>query len=484
MVKNKDSIKIFAPEDLFPSERAYRQLSAIIQDNRIRKPVLGLIDIHDKKGNDFPTGIVVASPDHIFPQLMVSGPNCGMRMITTPLHLKGFGDDDINRLFTDLSKTLHTSSFLGSRLSDQEIMDIMLLGANWVYRKFPGQGDESANIELNGNAFSGVRVDEEMIHAAVPKTVIDISKHRMGILGRGNHFLELQVVDTIFDKALADSFSLSNGQLVFLMHSGSGGLGAILSHLYSPNSFEARELKMHALMLAEWLKSLGHTKRRNYIKNMLNYIIHKKTPLFGLQEGSELANLYLTAIRASSNFGYANRTYIGMQIKESFARCTGANRRDAKTLYDVSHMSINKESHNGEFLWIHRTGGVRALSSGVLPDDDIFKKTGVPVLLPGSMGSSTYVCVSLDSNSKSLYSVSHGAGRISKSEIEASSCDREELLDYMNSLSVKLYGGNSKNIIKQDPRCFKNMDKAVSYLETEGLTKKVARLKPVAVLKG
>ena len=306
MIKD-NGIEIFTSKELMPSERAIRQLGKIALDERIRKPVLGLVDIHDKKGNDFPTGVVAASATHIFPQLMVSGPNCGMCMITTPILRDSFEENDVDNLYDHFSKEIHISSFLGERLSGEDIVEVIMSGASWVGKMYPDSKVDVKNIELQGNAFSGIDIDEGIIREAIPESIINLSRHRMGILRKGNHFLELQVVEKIFDESIAESFSIRENGLCFLLHSGSGGFGAIVSHLYSPKTFASREIKMHAFIIAEWFKSIGKTKRRRYIKKMYSHALKKGAPLFGLEEGSDLADIYLTAIMASSNFAYANR---------------------------------------------------------------------------------------------------------------------------------------------------------------------------------
>jgi len=481
---NNNGIKIIAENDLMPSERAISQLEEIARDERVKKPVLGLVDIHDKKENDYPTGMVTVSNNHIFPQLMLSGPNCGMRMITTPISQDMFSEKDIDNLFRRLSEKIYINPLLGERLSKREIIDVIKTGASWVENKYHNTDADVKNIESQGNAFRGIDIDEKTIREALPKSIIDISRYRMGIMGTGNHFFELQVVEEVFDERAANLFSVKEGNFCFLMHSGSGGFGAMVNHLYSPRTFSSRDKKMHTFVIVEWLKSFFNNKRRKYLIEMFRHSINKENHLFGLEEGTDLADILLTSIRAAHNFGYANRAFIAMKIKEVISQQYGIKQEALKTLYDVSHMSINKEVHDNEYLWVHRTGAVRALSAAALPEDSSFKQTGTPIFLPGSMGDATYICVSTDNNSRTYFSAGHGAGRLPEDRIGRRSMNRNELVAYLEDNSVKLYRGNTKRIIKQDPRCFKDIHGTVEYLEECKLARKVARLKPVAVLKG
>lgn len=241
---------------------------------------------------------------------------------------------------------------------------------------------------------------------------------------------------------------------------------------------------MSAYVAAEWFRSMFDPVRRRYIKKVVDHIINGKKGLFGLEAGSEEAELYLTAIRASANFAYANRAFISRNIRRSASESLGIEPKEIKTLYDLSHMSIEKETYGDGAVWVHRTGGVRALPPGLLPEGSVFKETGTPVFLPGSMGSATYIGVATEKNKETFYSVSHGTGRLPEDKIKARAENREELVKYLKERSITLYKGEQKRIVKQDPRCFKDVDKAAGYLEDSRFLKKVAKMRPIAVLKG
>jgi tRNA-splicing ligase RtcB len=479
-----NNIKLLVNDALFPSRRAIEQLTKISGDDRVFKPVVALSDIHDKEDNDYPTGVVVASERHIFPEIMVSGPNCGMRVIGTGLDYQDINERGIDKLFSSFVDNIRTKSLMGEPLKDSDVFGIFKKGAKWAVNKYGIPEEEINNIEFNGNAFGGADITEKDIERSVPSDIIRVAKYRLGLLGGGNHFLEMQRVGKIFDGTKAESLGLKLNNICFFIHSGSGGVGAAVSHIYSPRSLGSREIKMHAFVYAQWLKFLFNSNKRRYIKKIAEHVVSGKSRLFALEENSAEAVQYLTAINCAANFAYANRTYMAHQIRKIVSGQFNIKEKEVRTVYDVSHMSIRKESFKNKPLWIHRTGAVRAYPAEALDSRSSYKYTGEPIFLPSSMGGCTYVCVSTLKNDITYFSMGHGAGRLSRDRITHIPKDREELCRELESNSVKLYKGLSRKIVKQSPSCFKDIEATIKYLEGEGLIKVVAKLEPIGVLKG
>ncbi len=357
-------------------------------------------------------------------------------------------------------------------------------GAKWVIDKYDIPKDEINNLEMNGNAFTCAEITEKDIEQSIPSDILHIAKYRLGLLGGGNHFLEMQHVAEVFDSAKAESLGLKTNKLCFFIHTGSGGVGAAISHIYSPRSFKSREMKMHAFVYGQWLKSFFNKNRREYIKKIASHIKSRKKCLFALEENSAKANQYLTAINCAANFAYANRTHITNQVREIISKQFNIKGEDVKTIYDASHMSIRREPFKDKQLWVHRAGAVRAYPSGLLPARSPYRDTGEPIFLPSSMGGCTYVCVSTLKNDVTYFSMGHGVGRLSDDKITHIPKDREELCRELASNSIKLYKGLSRKIVKQSPSCFKDIEVTIKYLEGEGLIRVVAKLEPTGVLKG
>ncbi|MBF0215753.1 MAG: RtcB family protein [Candidatus Omnitrophica bacterium] len=479
----RDKVAIYTPDELMPSERALVQLALIASDKRIASPVVGLIDIHDKFDNDFPTGAVAVSPGHIFPQLMVSGPNCGMRMLELPFTNDRVTPVRMNELFSKLADSICLGSLTEEKLALSDVKGIMREGAGWVLARYKDCPDDLDNVELRGNAFNGVPGADSLLEDAVPKHVMELSRRRLGILGGGNHFIELQTVEEVFDEKNAGVLGIKKNGCYILAHSGSGGFGAMLTNLYSPRTLGAREPLMLGFVAVERMLSSFNRSRLGLFREMMFRTRDGECPLFGLEAGSSSAGLYLSALMGGANFAYANRALISYKIKKAVSGIFGPETKEVRTLYDLSHMSINLERHSGSDMWVHRTGGVRALPPGKATGTP-FEDTGTPVFLPGSMGDPTYISLAMEGNSRTYNSAGHGSGRIRKDKIGEVSSTREELVDLLKGRGITLYKGNSKKIVRQDPRCFKNVGLAADYLSTIGLARKVAKLKPLAVLKG
>lgn len=306
----------------------------------------------------------------------------------------------------------------------------------------------------------------------------------MGFLGKGNHFLELQRVSGILDAAAARAWGVEEDALVFLLHCGSGGVGSLVGHFYTPRPAYTRAVKMRGFVALERVRSSFRGRRRRYVKRLLRHLASGKRALFHLDAESEEGRTYLAAIRAVANFGFANRTALDAQVRKTISDTLGARPGEMRVLYDMSHVSIMEEEHYGERLWIHRSGASRAFPSAKLSGDSPFKATGEPIFLPGSMGDATYLCAPLDGSLKTFCSSSHGAGRKPQDQISEKPRTREELAAKLRKRNVVLYKGFSKGIVNQDPDCFKSVETVVRVMREAQLAKPVARLEPVAVLKG
>lgn len=483
-VNGRVPVALYVNDEIAPSERAIEQLYRIAREEGLKGPVIALPDIHDKKENDFPTGVVAASRTKIYPQILVSGVNCGMRMIKTPLLFKDLKEEDVDSLFLDFVRQIKTRGYASKILSFKEIIDILRKGACWVVDRNGSSPEELDSIEQGGNAFGRREVTPDEVLAVLPKPVIDIARFRLGFLGKGNHFLEMQAVEEIFDNDAASEFGLKKDQVVFLLHSGSGGFGSIVGHFYTPRERYTEELKMRLFIMMQRANSLWSRQRRGYIGRLLRYRYSKRGDIFSLEAGSPPAESYLSGLSAAANFGYANRQYLSDQVRTILKKRFSLKKESLSTLYDMSHISINREPHGGTDLWVHRSGASRAFSADRLSSSSRFKKTGEPVFLPGSMGDATYLCVSLSGNSRTFFSAGHGAGRRPMDEISSFAGTPAELKEKLLRRKVRLYKGLSKGITRQDPGCFKDIEAAVRVYTGNGFLRPVLKTRPVAVLKG
>lgn len=476
-------IVIFADDSLMPSDRAVEQLETIARESSLYQSVVALPDIHDKVDNDFPTGVVVASKDNIFPQLLVSGVNCGMRLMTTPLSINTLKNSDIMRLFAMFQNKIRTRGYGDKMISKKDSYGILSQGASWILQNASDQANDLSHIENMGNAF-GRNIAVERIKETIPQQMIDIARSRLGFLGKGNHFLEMQFIEEVLDPVCAKTWGLTKGQLVFLLHCGSGGFGSMVGHYYTPRESYTKELKMRIFIKMMRGISLLNRNKFQYFKRLMDYRGVKQQGLFKLKAGSKEAENYLTAINGAANFGYANRQFLANQIREIISSTFKISKKDIGTLYDMSHVLISQEVHNGISVWVHRCGATKAFPQALMPKSDCFADTGNPVFLPGSMGDPTYICVSQPGNAETFYSAGHGSGRKPEQNINSCSTSRAELESKLKKKNVMLFKGFSRSIIKQDPDCFKNVDLTLNAYKNSGLLKPIVKTVPVAVLKG
>ncbi|HEX6444418.1 MAG TPA: RtcB family protein [Streptosporangiales bacterium] len=280
---------------------------------------------------------------------------------------------------------------------------------------------------------------------------------QVGSLGSGNHFLEVQAVDEVFDEPAASAFGLRHGQLAVMIHCGSRGLG----HQICTDHVRAMEKKMPHYGITVPDRQLACA------------------PV----ESAE-GRAYLGAMAAAANYGRANRQLLAHATVQIFERCTGAR---PYLVYDISHNLAKLETHevDGERreLCVHRKGATRALPPGhdELPSD--LRATGQPVLIPGSMGTSSYVLAGVPGG-QAFFSTCHGAGRLQSRHQAAKSIGGKELRRQLEDRGIAVRGSSPRGLAEETPTAYKDVTAVVDVAEGAGLCRKVARLVPVGVVKG
>ena len=285
--------------------------------------------------------------------------------------------------------------------------------------------------------------------------------NQLGSLGGGNHFIELQRVEKILDPEGAKSLGIFKGQLTVMIHSGSRGFGHEIGGSY--------------------MKKAKQLNEKQGIREItgLSY--------FPLSEKS--AKQYIGAMNAAANFAYVNRAVMAALVKGNISRMYHGIK--TSLLYDVTHNMAKFETHGGQELLIHRKGSTRAFDKTRMKGTP-FADTGQPVLIPGSMGTASYVLLGISSGEKSLFSVNHGAGRVMSRSKAAGGRGKKKNqkaaisdVDFKKSIKgVHLITGNWRAIKEEAPQAYKNIDIVIDTVTEAGLAKPIARLKPRAVLKG
>lgn len=341
----------------------------------------------------------------------------------------------------------------GTRLGESELEALLAGGARWAVGR--GLGTEAdLRVLEDGGAFPGA--DPGRVSARA----LERGRDQLGTLGSGNHFLELQAVDEVYDAPAAEAFGLFPGQFVVMLHTGSRGLG------YQVCSDALRE--MPAAM-----RRAG--------------IVLPDRQLACAPLASPEGRAYLGAMAAAANFARANRQAVTHAVRRAVAGVLDGARLEV--VYDVSHNLAQEETHRvagaERRLCVHRKGATRALPAGHAGVPGVYRGVGQPVLVPGTMGTASYVLVGTEAALADTFaSVCHGAGRVMSRTEAARRVRPQELRRRLEGLGVTARTDSWKGFAEEAPEAYKDVAEVVAVCEAAGLSRRVARLKPFGVLKG
>ncbi len=380
--------------------------------------------------------------------------NCGVRLLASPWtepEVQPKLESLLNQLFRDIPCGTGRRGLLDMKKSDLDV--VLEEGASWALRHGYGEAADIAHIEDLGR-----------ISGADPSKVSSRAKERghdqLGTLGSGNHFLEIQVVEEIFEVSLAARLGLDVGQVVVLMHSGSRGLG----HQVCTDYLDLMQ---------------GAMKRYNIS------VVDRQLACVPISsnEGQD----YLAAMAAAANFAFANRQMITHWTRQACERILGSGQ--LRVIYDVCHNIAKREEHQvgsvRKEVLVHRKGATRAFPSGhpALPPE--IRDLGQPVLIPGSMGTFSYMLVGTEQAMKETFgSCCHGAGR-AKSRTQAKrETTPEQLLQELKGKGILVKGQTRAGLTEEKPDAYKDVSQVVDVVHNAGIARKVAKLRPIAVMKG
>ncbi len=453
---------IFANENLIKDihkDRTLMQLKNVAGLEGIVKHALLMPDGHE--GYGFPIGGVAAFDGEtgvVSPGGVGYDINCGVRMLTTELTEK-----DVRPKIVELCNTLfrNVPSGVGSegrlRINHDELDEAVKMGVDWALERGYGRKEDKEHCEEYGK-IAGADP------AKVSSTAKKRGKSQFGTLGAGNHFLEVQYVEEIYNEKVAKSFGLEKGKVAVMIHCGSRGYGHQICSDNIPTLLKlARDKNL-------WLPD----KELVY------------APL-----GTSEADNYLAAMRCAVNYAFTNRHIIAHWTRESFDEIFGAGTGDRmKTVYDVAHNIAKFEEHDVDGkrrkLIVHRKGATRAFPKGRPELPESYRSIGQPVIIPGSMGTASYVLVG---NPKGLEvawgSTCHGAGR-TMSRGEAIRTHNGEKLRKALWDENKIYvrATQPKVVAEEAPDAYKNIDDVVQSVADAGISDLVAKLRPLGVAKG
>ncbi len=456
----RQSALVFAGETTRIEPEALRQLqnTASLDADAI---VVATPDIH--VGFGVPIGCIFATPNLISPCAVGYDINCGMRLMTTPLTRAQFDAPAVARA---IAQRIPLGE--GKRnvtVTPAQLDEVLQCGLAAVPALAEQHARLAAAFAPDDFAHDAARVEDNGSLPGDPAAVSARAKERgagqLASLGGGNHFIEVQYVETVFDHALAHAFGLIENHIAIMIHSGSRGLGHQVAdeHMRAARAWDAR----HGHALPD--RDLAYFDVRS-------------------REGAA----YRAAMHAAANFAFVNRYLMALLVRAVVRERYGAA-TPLPSLYDVPHNIAKFETHHGVGYCVHRKGATRAFAAGQMAGTP-FAATGQPVLIPGSMGTASYVLAGVPTGGASLFSVNHGAGRVmsrSAARGKAGAGRPAAISDaeFRQSMAgVSLICEDRAAIKEEAPAAYKNIDEVIQVVARAGLAKVVARLRPLAVLKG
>jgi len=452
---------IFASEAVTLEPDAIRQLCDAASLPPAKK-VLATADIH--VGFGIPIGAVLGLDRAIMPAAVGYDINCGMRLLHTPFSK---GQIDTDKIAVDIAREIPLGEgHENLRLDKTGLEAVITKGVAAIptlaqrinhraWEAFTPEefAEDLKRIEENGRLLADL--------GAVPNSAQKGSA-QLGTLGGGNHFIEIQFVQEIFDPDLAKTFGLFKNQIVVMIHSGSRRFGYEIADQYM-NVAAARP------------EMAGR-------KKMLAY----------LSTDTSAGRDYIAAMGAAANFGFTNRHIMALLVRRCFNRMFGPT--PLKLVYDVAHNIAKLEAHPayGGQLWVHRKGATRAFGPKQMAAT-IFERTGQPIITPGSMGTASFLLVGTGNSEESLSSVNHGAGRVMSRTAALGKAHKGRIItppmisddEFKRSMhGIKLITSDKHRIKEEAPGAYKDIEEVVRIVVECGWAKAVARMVPLAVLKG
>jgi len=384
--------------------------------------------------------------------------NCGVRLIRTNLTEKEVRPK-IKQLVDTLFKNV--PSGLGSkgriRLHWTQLDDVLADGAKWAVDNGYGWKEDLEHLEENGR-----------MEGADPNAVSQKAKQRgapqLGSLGSGNHFLEVQVVDKIFNEEIAKVYGLFEGQVVVMVHTGSRGLGHQVA--------------------SDYLRIMEKANRKYNVPWPDRELV--SVP-FQTEEGQR----YFSAMKAAANFAWANRQMITHWVRESFEEVFKQKAEDLgmSIVYDVAHNIAKVEEHEVDGrkikVVVHRKGATRAFPAGHEAVPRAYRNVGQPVLIPGSMGTASYVLAGAEGSMKETFgSTCHGAGRVLSRHAATRQFRGDKLRNELMQRGIYIRAASMRVVAEEAPGAYKNVDNVVNVVHEAGIANLVARMRPIGVAKG
>ena len=454
---------IYADEDILAhtqQEQTLEQVANVAFLPGIVDYSLAMPDIH--WGYGFPIGGVAAmrlDDGVVSPGGVGFDINCGVRLLRTNLT-----EEEVRPRIKELIDALYNNvpSGLGSkgkiRLRSGEIDEVMVRGSRWAVEHGYGQPEDLETTEERGEM---ARADPARVSSRAKERGIP----QLGTLGSGNHFLEVAIVDNIYEPEIARDMGINQtGQVMILIHCGSRGFGHQIADDYVKEMVSA--MKKYGIELPDRQLACSPIK-------------------------SPEGQAYLAAMRCAANYAWANRQCITHWVRQSFCQALGIDDREAglELIYDVTHNIAKIEEHEAggkkQKLCVHRKGATRAFPAGHPDIPDKYSRIGQPVLIPGDMGRVSYVLVGTEQAMKETFgSTCHGAGRVQSRTAAKKHLRGRDVLESLEARGITVRTGSLVGLAEEASEAYKDVTAVVEVTQHAGISKLVARTRPMGVIKG
>ena len=439
--------------------KAINQVANVATLPGIVGPSLAMPDIHT--GYGFTIGGVAAfdlQEGIISPGGVGYDINCGVRLMRTELTKEEAMPkirDLIEGFYRDIPTGVGSKGRL--RLNSKEHKKVLLKGSHWVVEQGWGEQKDIEHTESQG-CIEGADPD------LISKKAYERGSAQLGTLGSGNHFTEIQYVDEVYDETAANSLGLFKGQITVMIHTGSRGFG----HQVCTDHLEVmqRAVKKYNIELPD-------------------------RELACAPFNSPEARDYMASMKAAANYAWANRQLIMHWVRESFMRIfnAGPNELGMGLIYDVANNMAKVEEHivsgRKRTLVVHRKGATRAFSAGHAELPETYKNTRQPVIIPGDMGRASFVLTGTERGmQESFGSTCHGAGRVMSRHQAIKKARGRAIWKEMEDKGIIVRATGRNTLEEEMPEAYKDVSNVVGVVHNAGLSKKVAKLRPLGVIKG
>jgi tRNA-splicing ligase RtcB len=455
-------VRVFASRELLENALGDKSLEQAVNASTLPglvKAVMVMPDMH--QGYGFPIGGVAATDLEtgvISPGGIGYDINCGVRLLSSRMALEEV-KDWLADLATMLNQLCPSGVGVDSnlRLSKDELAEACVRGAQWAKAKGYATAEDILFTEDNGR-LAGANPEK------LSQRALERGRTQLGTLGAGNHFIEVDLVAEIFDTQAAQVMGLYQGEVAVQIHTGSRGFG-------------------HQIC-TDYVRLLQNATRK--------YGIHlPDKQLVCAPIDSPEGQDYLGAMRCGANFAFLNRQLLANRVREAFERVLAGKVESwhLRQVYDIAHNIGKFEDHliDGEkqTVCVHRKGATRAFGPGSDGLPDAYSKIGQPVLVPGSMGTASWVLTGTEmSMQRSFGSSCHGAGRVMSRSQAKKNVWGEDLFKRLKSQGIEIRAGSMAGLAEEAPQAYKNVNRVVESVVGAGIAKKVARLTPLIVIKG